>query len=462
MSLLRKKDVSVMLDAGSHSKLARHLSGIDLVLLGIGAIIGTGIFVLTGTGALYAGPALPVSFIISAIVCALAALCYAEFSSMIPVSGSVYTYTYATLGELIAWIIGWDLLLEYGLAASAVATGWSGYFQSLLAGFGLELPKILTAAPGAVPGETTYFNLPAFAVLMVITLLLSRGIKETKRINNIMVLVKVAVVILFIVVGIWYVEPGNYQPFAPFGVSGILQASAIAFFAYLGFDAVTSAAEEVKDPGRNLPIGILGSLAIVTVLYVIVSAIMVGIVPFKQFEGVDSPVSLALKVAGQDWVAGFVDLGAIVGMTTVILVMTYGLIRLLFAMSRDGLLPAVFSDVDEKTHTPVKATWILGTIAALLAGFVPLGTLAELINIGTLAAFALISVAIIILRKTQPDMKRVFKVPFVPVLPILSVLACFLLMTNLAGFTWIAFFIWTGIGLLIYFGYGRRRSNLHQ
>ncbi len=224
-----------------------------------------------------------------------------------------------------------------------------------------------------------------------------------------MVLVKVAVVVLFIVVGIWYIEPGNYKPFAPFGMSGVLQASAIAFFAYLGFDAVTSAAEEVKNPGRNLPVGILGSLAIVTVLYVVVSAIMVGIVPFKQFEGVDSPVSLALKVAGQDWVAGFVDLGAIVGMTTVILVMTFGLVRLLFAMSRDGLLPKVFSDVNEKSHTPVKATWILGTIAGLIAGFVPLGTLAELINIGTLAAFSLISIAVIVLRRTRPDLKRALR-----------------------------------------------------
>lgn len=398
MSLLRKKDVSVMMDMKQHSKLARHLSGFDLILLGIGAIIGTGIFVLTGTGALYAGPALPISFIISAVVCALAALCYAEFSSMIPVSGSVYTYTYATIGEVIAWIIGWCLILEYGLASSAVATGWSGYFQSLLAGFGLHLPTALTAAPGAVPGSETFFNLPAFLILMIITLLLSLGIKETKRVNNIMVLVKVAVVVLFIVVGIWYIEPGNYKPFAPFGMSGVLQASAIAFFAYLGFDAVTSAAEEVKNPGRNLPVGILGSLAIVTVLYVIVSAIMVGIVPFKQFEGVDSPVSLALKVAGQDWVAGFV----------------------------------------------------------------PLGTLAELINIGTLAAFSLISIAVIVLRRTRPDLKRAFKVPFVPVLPILSVLACIMLMFNLQPFTWIAFFIWTAIGLLLYFGYGRKRSKLHQ
>ncbi|KTR62204.1 amino acid permease [Exiguobacterium indicum] len=462
MSLLRKKDVSVMMDMKQHSKLARHLSGFDLILLGIGAIIGTGIFVLTGTGALYAGPALPISFIISAVVCALAALCYAEFSSMIPVSGSVYTYTYATIGEVIAWIIGWCLILEYGLASSAVATGWSGYFQSLLAGFGLHLPTALTAAPGAVPGSETFFNLPAFLILMIITLLLSLGIKETKRVNNIMVLVKVAVVVLFIVVGIWYIEPGNYKPFAPFGMSGVLQASAIAFFAYLGFDAVTSAAEEVKNPGRNLPVGILGSLAIVTVLYVVVSAIMVGIVPFKQFEGVDSPVSLALKVAGQDWVAGFVDLGAIVGMTTVILVMTFGLVRLLFAMSRDGLLPKVFSDVNEKSHTPVKATWILGTTAGLIAGFVPLGTLAELINIGTLAAFSLISIAVIVLRRTRPDLKRAFKVPFVPVLPILSVLACIMLMFNLQPFTWIAFFIWTAIGLLLYFGYGRKRSKLHQ
>ena len=442
--------------------LKKVLGPFDLVLMGIGAIVGTGIFVLTGTGAVTAGPALTLSFIIAAIACGFAALCYAEFASSVPVAGSIYTYSYFTLGELVAWMIGWDLLLEYGLATSAVAVGWSGYFQSLLKGIGIVLPEALRAAPGAQPGVNTLFNLPAFLIMMCLTFLLSLGVRESARLNNIMVIIKTGVVILFIVVGVNYVKPDNWQPFMPFGAGSVLSAAALVFFAFIGFDAVTSAAEEVKNPARDLPIGIIGSLAVCTVLYVAVAAIMTGIVPYMQFEGVDHPVSLALQVAGQDWVAGFVDLAAILGMSTVILVMAYGQTRILFAMSRDGLLPAKLSEVHPKYGTPYFGTWMVGIIFGLIAALVPLGVLAELVNIGTLAAFSLVSVAVIILRKKRPDLPRAFRCPGVPVIPALAIIFCLVLMSFLSWHTWVAFGIWIAIGLAVYFLYARQRSLLNQ
>lgn len=463
MSLLRKKDVRQMLAASQGAGVLRkELSAFDLTMLGIGAIIGTGIFVLTGTGATVAGPGLVLSFVIGAIACGFAALCYAEFASMLPVSGSTYTYAYATLGELIAWMIGWDLMLEYLLASAAVSVGWSGYFQSLLSGFGIHLPDALTAAAGARPGVETLFNLPAFAIAILITALLAFGIKESKKVNNIVVLIKVAVVLLFIVIAVWHVQPANWNPALPYGMSGVFQGAAIVFFSFLGFDAVTCAAEEVKNPEKDIPRGVLWSLAICSLLYVIVSAIMTGIVPFMQFKGIDHPVSLALQVAKLDWFAGFVDLGAILGMLTVILVMTYGQTRILFAMSRDGLLPKVFSDVHPKYGTPYKATWLIGSIIALIAGFVPLGTLAELVNIGTLAAFTLIAAAIIVLRKREPDLPRKFHCPGVPYVPALAMLFCGFLMLQLSALTWICFMAWLVIGLVVYFGYSRQRSHLHK
>jgi APA family basic amino acid/polyamine antiporter len=441
--------------------LVKVLGPFDLILMGIGAIVGTGIFVLTGTGAVTAGPALTLSFIVAAIACGFAALCYAEFASTIPVAGSIYTYTYATLGELAAWMIGWDLLLEYGLATSAVSVGWSGYFQSLIAGFGIHLPVALTAAPGALPGVHTLINLPALCIMLVLTAMLSWGVRESARLNNVMVAIKVGVVLLFIVVGARHVQPANWQPFLPFGYNGMLSAAALVFFAFIGFDAVTSAAEEVKRPERDLPIGIIGSLAACTVLYVVVSAIMTGIVPYQQFLGIDHPVSLALQHAGENWFAGFVDLGAILGMTTVILVMAYGQTRIIFAMSRDGLLPKRLSKVHPRFHTPFFATWLVGIVFGLIAAVVPLNVLTELINIGTLAAFSLVSIAVIILRKTRPDLKRAFRCPGVPVIPALAVIFCVMLMTYLSWFTWIAFVIWLVIGLAIYFGYARKRSELN-
>ncbi len=462
MSLFRTKDIDAMLAVARDDGLKKVLGPVDLVLMGIGAIIGTGIFVLTGTGALTAGPALTVSFVIAALACGFAALCYAEFASAIPVSGSIYTYSYATLGEIVAWMIGWDLLLEYGLATSAVSVGWSGYFQSLMAGFGMKLPAALSAAPGSVPGVQTVLNLPACLIMLAITWVVSYGVRESARVNNLMVAVKISVVLLFIAVGVWHVQPANWQPFAPFGFAGIFNAAALVFFAFIGFDAVTSAAEEVRNPRRDLPIGIIGSLAVCTVLYVVVAAIMTGIVPFAKFAGVDHPVSLALQFAGQNWVAGFVDLGAILGMTTVILVMTYGQTRVIFAMSRDGLLPERLSSVHPVHATPYFATWTVGVVFAAIAAFVPLNVLAELINIGTLAAFTLISVAVLVLRRTRPELPRAFRCPGVPVVPLLSIGFCLFLMAHLQALTWAAFLVWLALGLVIYFAYARRNAVLHN
>ncbi|STQ92257.1 Putrescine importer PuuP [Janthinobacterium lividum] len=462
MSLFRTKNLDDMI---AHSKkpggLAKVLGPFDLVLMGIGAIVGTGIFVLTGTGALTAGPALSLSFVVAAVACCFAALCYAEFASTVPVAGSIYTYSYATLGELAAWMIGWDLLLEYGLAAAAVSVGWSGYFQSLLSGFGIALPVALTAAPGALPGVTTFINLPALVIMLLLTAMLGWGVRESARLNNIMVAIKVGVVLLFIIFGARHVQPANWQPYMPFGYHGMLSAAALVFFAFIGFDAVTSAAEEVKKPSRDLPIGIIGSLAVCAVLYVVVSAIMTGIVPYQKFLGVDHPVSLALQYAGENWIAGFVDLGAILGMTTVILVMAFGQTRIIFAMSRDGLLPKRLSTVHPRFHTPFFATWLVGIVFGLIAAVIPLNILAELINIGTLAAFTMVSVAVVVLRKKRPDLPRAFRCPGVPYVPALAVILCVGLMSFLSWVTWMAFSIWLVIGLTIYFGYARRRSLLH-
>ncbi|TDG03455.1 amino acid permease [Paraburkholderia guartelaensis] len=461
MSLFRKKNVEHMLQASAQGAgLKKALGALDLTFLGIGAIIGTGIFVLTGTGAVQAGPALMVSFLIAAVACCFAALAYAEFASTIPVAGSIYTYSYATLGELAAWVIGWDLMLEYGLATSAVSVGWSGYLQSLLSGFGLTLPAALSAAPGAVPGVHTLFNLPAFLVMMAITALLSVGVRESTRINNIMVAIKVTVVLLVIAVGVFHVTPANWHPFMPNGWRGVFGAAAVMFFAFIGFDSVSSAAEEVKNPKRDLPVGIIASLAVCAVLYVAVAAVVTGIVPSPRFAHVGHPVSFALQVAGENWVAGFIDLGAVLGMLTVILVMSYGQTRIIFAMSRDGLLPAKLSKVHPRFATPFFTTWLVGIFFGLIGALVPLNVLAELINIGTLAAFSMVSIAVLVLRRTHPHLPRAFRCPGVPVVPILAVGSCLFLMINLQPLTWVAFLVWTAFGLIVYFGYSRRHSRL--
>ncbi|WP_018394503.1 amino acid permease [Bacillus sp. 37MA] len=461
--LFRKKSISGLLNAQSKGRaLKKELGALDLTLLGIGAVVGTGIFVLTGTAALTAGPALILSFVIAGLACLFAALAYAEFASTVPIAGSVYTYTYTTLGEFIAFIIGWDLVLEYLLAVSAVSVGWSGYFQSLLSGFGVHIPIAFTSAPGTIPGTTTYFNLPAFLIVILITFLLSVGVKQSKRANNIMVMMKVAVVLIFIAVAGRYVKPANWDPFMPFGFNGVFEAAALAFFAFIGFDAIASAAEETKNPKKDLPIGILSSLFICTLLYVTVSAVMTGVVPYQQFEGVTNPISLPLQVSGQNWVAGIIDLGAILGMTTVMLVMLYGQTRITFSMSRDGLLPSILSDVHKKYRTPFKATWLVGLIAALMGAFISLDELAQLVNIGTLSAFILISVAVIVLRVKQPDLRRAFRCPAVPLIPGLAILFCGFLIFQLGAATWIRFAIWLAIGVVIYFSYSQKQSKLNN
>ncbi|SHK22181.1 amino acid permease [Desulforamulus aeronauticus] len=458
MSLFRKKSLEELLNSSGRQQLSRVLGPLDLTMLGIGAVIGTGIFVLTGVAAAqHAGPALTLSFVIAGLACVFAALCYAEFSSTVPVAGSVYSYSYFTLGEIVAWLIGWDLVLEYGLAVSAVAVGWSGYFQNLIGGFGIHLPVALTGAPGSAPGAV--FNLPSFLIILGITWLLSKGIRESARVNNIMVLIKVAVVLVFIAVGVWYVKPANWSPFMPFGFNGVMTGAATIFFAYLGFDAVSTAAEEVKNPKRDLPIGIIGSLTICTILYIAVSAILTGIVPYAQLD-VAAPVAFAMNYIGQNWFAGLISLGAICGITTVLLVMAYGQIRLFFAMSRDGLIPSLFSKVHPKYKTPYTSTWLTGLGCATVSALVPLGTLAHLVNIGTLSAFVLVSVAVLVLRKTHPHIQRSFTCPGVPLIPILAILFCGYLMISLPAITWKMFCVWMVLGIVVYLLYGKGHSKL--
>lgn len=455
MSLFRKKPI---IQANSHLK--QTLGAFDLTTLGVGAIIGTGIFVLTGIqAATNAGPALIISFIIAGIACAFAALCYSEFASTISEAGSAYTYTYVTFGEIFAWILGWDLVLEYGVASSAVASGWSGYFQGLLAQINIHLPKVLTGAFD--PSAGTIVNLPAILIVFLVTLLLSSGVKESVRWNTIMVIIKIAVVLLFIVVGAFYVEPSNWTPFMPYHFSGVTAAAAVVVFAYFGFDAVSSASEEVKNPQKNVPIGIISSLAICTVLYIIVTLVLTGMVPYKLLNVPDA-VAFALRFVHQGWAAYFISLGAIVGITTVLIVMMFGQTRLFYAMSRDGLLPKTFAKVSKKTQVPVKGTWITGALVAFFAGVISLDKLAELVSIGTLFAFSSVCLGVIVLRKTKPDLKRGFRTPWVPVIPILGMGFCLFLMTQLQRITWYGFVIWLVIGLIIYFTYGRKHSNLKK
>lgn len=458
-TLLRKKSINQLLsETQGKGGLKKTLGALDLTMLGIGAIIGTGIFVLTGVAAAkYAGPGLILSFVISGIACAFAALVYAEFASSVPVAGSAYTYSYVSLGEFMAWIIGWDLMLEYLLAASTVSIGWSGYFQTLLNGFGIHLPVWATGAVGSSPGAL--FNLPAVAIALIITFLLSRGVKEAARFNNIIVFVKLAAVLLFIFVAMWYVKPANWTPFLPFGFKGVLGGAAVVFFAYIGFDAVSTAAEEVKNPNRDMPIGIIASLIVCTVLYIIVSLILTGVVPYKLLD-LAAPVAFALQYIHQDWAAGIISLGALGGITTVLLVMLYGQTRVFFAMSRDGLLPKIFSDVHPKYKTPFLSTWLTGIVVAIVAGVTPINTVAELVNIGTLSAFVLVSIGVMVLRKTQPDLPRSFRVPWVPLVPMLAAAFCLFLMFQLPLITWIRFIVWLVIGFAIYFGYGIRHSAL--
>jgi APA family basic amino acid/polyamine antiporter len=459
-------------------RLKKNLSGLDLTVFGVGVIIGTGIFVLTGVVARdQAGPAVAISFVIAGVVCGLAAICYAEFASTVPVAGSAYTFSYATFGEFVAWIIGWDLVLELALGAATVSVGWSGYLNQLLSDIGTPLPSAIT-------GEDAAVNFPAVFVALAMTAVLVLGIKLSSRVTAVIVAIKLAIVLLIIAVGIFYVKAQNYSPFVPpaqppaegetgwtspliqllgftqgtYGWGGVIAGASIVFFAFIGFDIVATAAEETRNPTKDLPRGILGSLAICTVLYVAVSLVVVGMQKYTELSP-DAPLAGAFSDVGLPVFSGIISLGALAGLTSVVMILMLGQSRVLFAMSRDRLLPPALAKVHPKYGTPYRITVATGIAVAVLAGFVPLEALAELVNIGTLFAFLLVSIGVWVLRRTRPDLPRVFRVPLVPLLPILSALACLWLMLNLPVDTWLRFIGWMALGMIWYLAYARRRSR---
>ncbi len=458
--LWRIKPVDVILrqsDQQEHG-LKRTLGAVSITAMGIGAIVGTGIFVLTGVAAAkYAGPGLILSFVVAAIVSGLAAICYAEFASTVPIAGSAYTYSYATLGELIAWIIGWDLILEYAVGAAAVSIGWSGYFTDLLKAIGFTLPNTLTSSPfsGGI------INLPAMIIILLITGLLIVGTSESSRVNNIIVAIKLAVILFFLVAGFGHISPANWNPFLPFGVGGIFRGASIIFFAYIGFDQISTSAEEARNPGRDMPIGIISSLVICTILYILVTATLTGLVPYTRLN-VPSPVSHAMILIGLNAAALIISIGAICGLTTVLIILLYGQSRIFFSMARDGLLPGLFSRIHVRFRTPYFSSIIVGAFVAALAGLTPIDVVAELTNIGTLSAFVLVSLGVLILRRTQPNLRRAFRVPLVPLIPILSMIGSLFLIVNLPLITIGRFIVWLAIGLVIYFVYSQRRSHLQR
>ncbi|MGC8821917.1 MAG: amino acid permease [Desulfurella sp.] len=461
MELFRKKTVEMIEDEtrdGQPHSLKKALNWFDLILLGIGGIIGTGIFVITGVAAAkYAGPALIISFVIAGLASAFTALSYAEFASSFPISGSTYSYSYLALGEIVAWVIGWDLILEYAFALPAIALGWSGYFTALLHSLGITVPAQIANSSFAAAGGVV--NVPAMGIILFLTWLVYLGIRESATFNNIAVIFKVSVILFFIAVAVWHIKPVNWHPFMPYGWHGVMAGAAIIFFAYIGFDAVSTAAEESKNPARDMPIGIIGSLAVSSILYIAVVVILTGIIPYKLLND-PAPVAKGLEYLGMSFGSGLVSIGALVGITTVLLVMLYGQVRIFFAMSRDGLLPAFFSKLHPKHKTPYLSTWFVGIITSILAGFLPIDVLAELVNIGTLFAFLLVSLSVIILRYTRPELNRKFKCPWVPFIPIMAILFSGYLMISLPIETWIRFIVWFIIGFIIYFTYSRYNSRL--
>jgi basic amino acid/polyamine antiporter, APA family len=485
--LFAKKSLdSLLQEAEGDNRLKRVLGPVGLTALGIGAVIGAGIFVATGSAARdVAGPALMVSYVVAGMTCAFAALCYAEFASMAPVAGSAYTYAYATLGELFAWIIGWDLLLEYAVGASTVANGWSGYFQSVLKKFGVELPAWAAQAPliyqhGEYVATGAIVNLPAVLITLVVTLVLVKGIQESAVFNNLMVGLKLVAVVFVILVGAWYVNPANWQPFAPFGWTGVslfghplfgqtnaggepvgmLAGAAIIFFAYIGFDSVSTHAEEAKNPRRDVPIGIIASLLICTVLYVGVVAVLTGMVPHHQLSK-DAGVSAAFHHAGLPWAEFLIAAAGVAGITSVLLVMMLSAPRVMLAMARDGLIPSkFFADVHPKFQTPWKSTLLVGAFVAVLAGLLPIDALLHLTNIGTLFAFVIVCAAVLIMRRTNPDAARPFRCPWVPFVPLAGIACCLVLMMSLPAANWWRLIAWLALGLVIYWCYGRRHSVL--
>jgi basic amino acid/polyamine antiporter, APA family len=485
--LFRRKTLSMLHEEmKGENRLRRVLGPWSLTSLGVGCIIGAGIFVITGYAAHYkAGPALPVSFVVAGLACIFAALCYAEFASMAPVAGSAYTYAYATLGELFAWIIGWDLVLEYTVASASVAHGWSKYFQNFIGMFDLKVPHVLSTAPfdfdpgkGGFLSTGSWFDLPALLIVSILTIILIIGIKESSRFNNIMVAIKLAVVLLVIGAGVFYINKANWHPFAPFGWSGIsifgktilgqtsadgapvgvMAGAAMIFFAYIGFDSVSTHAEEARNPQRDVPIGIISSLVICTILYIAVSIVLTGMVPYDQID-VNAPVAAAFQRVGLRWGQFVISLGAVVGITSVMLVLMLSQPRVLLAMARDGLLPeSFFGSIHPRFRTPWKSTIVTGILVGTMASFIPLGVLAELVNIGTLFAFIIVCAAVLVMRYVNPKAERPFRCPWSPLVPVLGVLFCLVLMFSLPAANWVRLGIWMVIGMFIYVFYGRHHS----
>ena len=479
MGLLAIKPLSRIMaesEGGAHS-LKRTLGPMSLIALGIGAIIGAGLFSLTGIAAAEnAGPAIALSFIFAAIGCAFAGLCYSEFSTMIPIAGSAYTYAYATMGEFLAWVIGWDLVLEYAVGAATVSISWSAYVVSLLHGWGINLPPYLVASPWQpvqLPsGELVHglINLPAVFIICAVSILLMIGIKESANVNGVVVVIKVAVVLVFIGVGVWFIKGSNYVPFIPentgkfgeFGWSGVLRAAGVIFFAYIGFDAVSTAAQETKNPQKNMPIGIIGSLIICTVLYVAFAFVMTGLANYKEFKGAAAPVAVAIAYTPYLWLQPLIKMAIIAGFTSVILVMLLGQSRVFFSMSRDGLLPRVFSDIHPKFRTPWRSNLLFMVFVSLFSAFAPISVVGNMTSIGTLFAFIIVCAGILIMRRTQPGIARPFRTPWVPVVPVLGILVNFAMMYGLGWGNWARLVGWMIIGFCIYFGYSRHHSHLRE
>jgi APA family basic amino acid/polyamine antiporter len=489
--LFARKPLSMLLEElKGENRLRRVLGPVQLTSLGVGAVIGAGIFVTTGAIAKQtAGPALTLSYVVAGLVCVLAALCYAEFASMVPVAGSAYTYAYATLGELFAWIIGWDLVLEYAVSSATVADGWSGYFQSVLDVFGLKLPAAIAGPAvnydlqlGKLVATGSFCNLPAILIVVLVTAVLVIGIRESANVNTTLVAIKLGAVVFVIAVGAFYVNPANWHPFAPYGYTGlqvfghsllgrsdpggnpigVLAGAALAFFAYIGFDSVSTHSEEAKNPQRDVPIGILVSLVLCTLLYIGVVAVLTGMVPYDQLD-MNAPVADAFRRVGLRWAQFLIAAAGIAGITSVLLVTMLSQARILLAIARDGLLPpGFFAAVHERFRTPWKSTIVTGLFVASLAAFLPISVLLMLVNMGTLLAFVIVCAAVLIMRRTHPDAERPFRVPFVPLVPILGIVTCLGLMFSLPSENWLRLFVWLGIGFVIYFSYGRKHSKLRQ
>lgn len=456
-TLFKKKDIEECLHCKTTGqKLKRSLGPFHLIIMGIGAIIGAGIFIVTGIASATSGPALIISFIIAALACSLTALCYAEMASMITVTGGIYTYTQVTIGEIGAWIIGWTGILQYIIAGASVAIGWSSYAVGFLASMGLVLPAMLTSSPLTGTG---IINLPAFLIIIVLSAILIKGTQESARVNAFFVFIKLAVILLFVVVGYNFINPANYHPFAPHGISGIFQGAAMVFFAYIGFDTIASAAEETKNPQKALPIGIIGSLAVCSLIYIVVSGVMNGMVNFSMFANSEAPVMLALQSVGANWATTIITIGAIAGLTTVILVNLFVVPRLIFAMSRDKLLPEKLTTVHSKYNSPAISIMLVGGISAVVAAFLPLGAIFELVNIAALSAFIFLAISVIYLRKSHPQIPRKFKCPLVPVIPVASIIACVALITQLNLLTIKIFSLWLILGLVFYFAYRKYKNS---